>query len=151
MAYTTDQTLKNKWGYGAYVLDGVRDLSRIKPIHMRIWTDGVLHEGDYLLGTVTNATSVGGYLELPRELVDLSDGLLEVVLVKAPKSLLEFDMIARAVAARDFSGPYLTLTQAREIRVENPPELQWSLDGEMSGVFDTVDIRAMQGFLNLQG
>ena len=100
---------------------------------------------------MTNATSVGGYLELPRELVDLSDGLLEVVLVKAPKSLLEFDMIARAVAARDFSGPYLTLTQAREIRVENPPELQWSLDGEMSGVFDTVDIRAMQGFLNLQG
>ena len=52
MAYTTDQTKKNKLGYHAYVLDGMRDLSRLKPIHMHLEADGETLEDDYLFGAV---------------------------------------------------------------------------------------------------
>ena len=151
MAYTTDQSRKNKLGYGAYVLDGVRDLSRLKPIHMKLLADGEALEDDYLLGAVSNANSLGGYLDLSEQGVDFADGRLELVLVKAPRSLVELDQLVRCVTAGDFSGPWLTLRHAQEIVVCNPPEMQWSLDGEQSGFYETVHIRVLPSFLELQG
>ena len=73
MAYTTDQTKKNKLGYHAYVLDGMRDLSRLKPIHMHLEADGETLEDDYLFGAVSNAYNLGGYLDLSATGVDLSE------------------------------------------------------------------------------
>ena len=151
MAYTTDQTRKNRLGYHAYVLDGMRDLSRLKPIPMKLWADGETIEGEYLFGAVSNARNLGGYLDLTAQGVDLSDGLLELVLVKAPHSLPELDHAVRAVTAGDYTGPWLTLRHVRELVVYNPPELQWSLDGEQSGYYETVRIHALPGFLRLQG
>ena len=151
MAYTTDQARKNRLGYGAYVLDGMRDLSRLKPIHMRITADGETLEDDYLLGAVSNAGSLGGYLDLSEQGVDYADGLLELVLVKAPRSLAELDQLVRCIVANDFSAPCLTLRHAKDITVCNPPELQWSLDGEQSGIYETAHIRVLPRYLELQG
>ena len=151
MAYTTDQTRKNKLGYHAYVLDGMRELSRLKPIHMRLEADGATLEDDYLFGAVSNAYNLGGYLDLSVTGVDLSDGILELVLVKAPRSLPELDQLLRAITAGDFTGPWLTLRHVKNMKVHNPPELQWSLDGEKSGCYETVEIHALPGFLELQG
>ena len=151
MAYTTDQTKKNKLGYHAYVLDGMRDLSRLKPIHMYLEADGETLEDDYLFGAVSNAYNLGGYLDLSATGVDLSDGILELVLVKAPHSLPELDQLLRAITAGDFTGPWLTLRHVKNMKVHNPPELQWSLDGEKSGCYESVEIHALPGFLELQG
>lgn len=151
MAYTTDQERKNRLGYGAYVLDGMRDLSRLKPIHMKLTADGETLEDDYLLGAVSNAKSLGGFLDLSGQGVELADGLLELVLVKAPHSLTDLDQLVRCVVANDFSAPWLTLRHAREITVCNPPELQWSLDGEQSGFYESAHIRVLPRFLELQG
>ena len=81
----------------------------------------------------------------------LSDGVLELVLVKAPHSLPELDQLLRAITAGDFTGPWLTLRHVKNMKVHNPPELQWSLDGEKSGWYETVEIHALPGFLELQG
>ena len=151
MAYTTDQTKKNKLGYHAYVLDGMRDLSRLKPIHMHLEADGETLEDDYLFGAVSNAYNLGGYLDLSATGVDLSDGILELVLVKAPHSLPELDQLLRAITAGDFTGPWLTLRHVKNMKVHNPPELQWSLDGEKSGCYESVEIHALPGFLERQG
>lgn len=150
MAYTTDQSRKNRLGYTAYLLDAMKEPARLKPIHMRFCCDGMWLEDDYLLGAVSNALRLGGIIELPAERVDLCDGLLELVLVRVPRSAAELDAVVRAILTRDFSGPFLTMIQAREILVENPPDLQWSLDGEKSGWFEKVEIRALSGFLELQ-
>ena len=151
MAYTTDQELKNLLGMGAYVLDGMRDLSRLKPIHMKFEVDGQTLEDDYLLGAVSNADSLGGYLDLSEQGVDFADGLLELILVKAPRNLMELDQLVRCAAANDFSGPMLTLRHIKEIVAYNPPELQWSLDGESSGCLETAHICVLPSFLELQG
>ena len=135
MAYTTEQTKKNKLGYHAYVLDA----------------DGTTLEDDYLFGAVSNAYNLGGYLDLSATGVDLSDGILELVLVKAPRSLPELDQLLRAITAGDFTGHWLTLRHVKNMKVHNPPKLQWSLDGEKSGWYETVEIRALPGFLELQG
>ncbi len=150
MAYTTDQTLKNALGYTAYLLDGVTDLSRIRPVHVKITADGAAQEGDFIFGAVSNASALGGIIELPVDDDSLRDGLLELTLIRAPRTLQDLDVIVHSILNRDFSGDFLTVTKARELQVENSPELHWSLDGEDSGALDRVEIRAVPGLLRLR-
>lgn len=152
MGYTTDQSLKNKLGYTAYVLEGVRDLPKVRPIHMKIALDGVPYEDDYLFGAVANTASIAGIIELPKAMVDPCDGKFEVVLIKAPKTIFELELIARSLRTQEIAScPLIELHQAQDIWVDNPPELNWSLDGESSGIHKTVHITPVQGFLNLLG
>ena len=150
MAYTTDQDLKNRIGYTAYLLDAAKDLNRNQPHHLRVTANGVTYEDDYIFGAVSNAKKLAGIIELPEGLVDTNDGRLEVFLVKAPKSLLDWDTILRGVVARDFSSPFFELTQAEEIWIDNEPGLTWSLDGECSGEMDRIHIVPKLNFMHLK-
>lgn len=151
LSYTTDQKLKNQLGHTAYLIDGIKDVSKIKPIHMKITVDGELHEGDYIFGAVCNSLSVAGTIELPKSEVDTCDGVFEVLLVRAPKTLLDLNNIVRGLLTQDYSSPYIEFTHGSDIFVENPPELEWSLDGERSGILDKVNVHPIPGFLELQG
>ncbi|MBR1457552.1 MAG: YegS/Rv2252/BmrU family lipid kinase, partial [Oscillospiraceae bacterium] len=62
LSYTTDQNLKNVLGHTAYILDGIKDLSKIKPLHVKLTVDGSVYEDDYLFGAVCNSTSIAGTL-----------------------------------------------------------------------------------------
>ena len=151
LSYTTDQNLKNMLGHTAYILDGIKDLSKIKAHHVKIVCDGVDYEGDYLFGAVCNSTSVAGVIELPESMVDTLDGKFEVLLVKLPKTVAELESTVKALINKDFSHGAIRLFHAENIYVENPPDLQWSLDGECPGYYEKVNISAIPGFLTLQG
>ena len=75
VSYNTQQTTKNVMGHMAYVLEGIRDIGLVKPYHIKVSTPDKTYEGDYIFGSVTNSTSVGGIVKLEKSLVDLSDGL----------------------------------------------------------------------------
>lgn len=151
LSYTTDQNLKNVLGHTAYILDGIKDLSKIKPYHVKFTTDGIIHEGDYIFGAVCNSTSIAGTIELPSSLVDTCDGVFEVLLIKTPKTIIELDQIIRSLMNQDYGCPFIDLFQAKNIVAENPPGMNWSLDGECPGHYDTVNIKPVPGFLKLQG
>lgn len=151
LSYTTDQSLKNVFGHTAYILDGIKDLSKIKPLHMKLRSGGALYEGDYIFGAVCNSTSVAGAIELPRTIVDMSDGLFEVLLIKVPKTIMDLDAIVRGMLNQDYSCPLIDFFQSDGLYVENPAGLEWSLDGECPGFYETVRIEPLRGFLSLQG
>lgn len=150
ISYNTDQNLKNMVGHAAYLMGGLRELSQIKAIPMRVIADGEVFEGDWLFGAILNTNTIGGTLSLPDELVDLSDGMLEVLLVRLPEDLIELDEIVHGLLEQQYDSPLLTLIRAKEITCEalgNPVE--WSLDGEEGGAFTSVSIRAVPTFLHL--
>ena len=151
LSYTTDQNLKNVLGHTAYILDGIKDLSKIKPLHLKLTADGVVHEDDYLFGAVCNSTSIAGTIELPKSIVNTQDGIFEVLLIKVPKTLIDMDATIRGLISQDYSCRFIELFQAKDIYVENPIGLEWSLDGECPGAYDKVNIRPIPGFLTLQG
>lgn len=151
LSYTTDQNLKNVLGHTAYILDGIKDLPKVKPYHVRLTADGIVHEGDYLFGAVCNTTSIAGTLELPSGLVDTCDGLFEVLLIQEPKTLLDFQSILLAVAVnKDYKSPFVELFRASRIEIENPPTLDWTVDGEFPGHYDRVSVEPLPGFLQLR-
>ena len=77
VAYQTDQDLKNILGHVAYLLEGVKHLFDIKSYHMRIESEELTVEDDFIFGMITNSRSVGGFKNLTGKNVDMNDGLFE--------------------------------------------------------------------------
>lgn len=150
LAYTTDQNLKNVLGHTAYIIEGIKDLSKVKPVHLKMTANGRTYEDDYIFGVVSNAKSIGGALIFPENLVDTADGVFEVLLIKMPKSLIELENVLKSLRNQDYSSPLIHFFQASDIYVENPDGLEWALDGERSGFYKTVHISSLNKFLHLK-
>ena len=97
VAYQTDQDLKNILGHVAYLLEGVKRLFDIKSYHMKIESEELTVENDFIFGMVTNSRSVGGFKNLTGKNVDMNDGLFEVTMITRPKNPLELQEIMTAM------------------------------------------------------
>ena len=130
-SYTTPQSIKNLLGHTAYVLSGISELSQIRKEHVRMDIDGEIVEDDFLFGAISNSTSVGGVLTLDPKIVDMSDGLLEILLVRAPRNLAEITECLQAFQAQDYNNcAMVTFRSARRVRILANPGMLWTLDGE---------------------
>ncbi len=130
-SYSTPQQSKNALGHFAYVLESLKDLADIKTIHTKACIGDEVFEDDYIFGAVSNTMSIGGLVKLDSTMVNLSDGLFEVVLVKAPKSINDFSKILTAVKTLNFDSEFFVFKKAEKISIELPAGTPWSVDGEM--------------------
>ena len=139
-SYSTPQSIKNALGHTAYLLAGIPEISQIHKEHVRLELDGRVVEDDFLFGAISNATSVGGVLNLDPERVDLRDGKLEVLLVRAPADLMEISDCLRAVQSQKYECDMITFRSASRIRVYADPAMPWTLDGEREEGHACVDV-----------
>ena len=139
-SYATPQSIKNALGHTAYVLEGISELSQIKNEHVRMEIDGQVIEDDFLFGAISNSTSVGGILTLSPDMVDLADGQMEILLVRAPRNLLEITECIQAVQTQKYNCSMITFQSARNVRVFASPFMPWTLDGEREEGHEQVDV-----------
>ena len=132
VSYNTPQYIKNALGHTAYLLGSIQELSQIRTEHIRMVLDEErIVEDDFLFGAICNATSVGGVLTLDPNQVDMSDGLLEVLLVRSPKNLTELGECIQAVQSQNYDNcAMITFLSAREMEIYTNPDMVWTLDGE---------------------
>ena len=140
VSYETPHASKHVLGRAAYLIEGVRSLSDIHPIHVTVETADKTVEDDVLLGMVTNATSVGGFKLRDDGLVKMDDGLNEVILVKAPSGLSDYNGLLGCLASRNFDPQYFHVLQTDELTMRFSEPTAWTLDGEFGGVHSEVRI-----------
>jgi diacylglycerol kinase family enzyme len=143
-SYNTPQSLKNALGHLAYVLEGAKDLLNLQPSHLSLTVDGEALEGDYIFGAISNTTSIGGVLRLNEALVRLNDGKLELMLIRAPKTLQEISECLLAVQKQQYNSAMMTFCCASGITVEADRAMPWSLDGEKEEGHTFVKIKNLQ-------
>ena len=129
-SYSTPQSAKNVLGHVAYILEGMRDLPSIKPIHMRVISDDMDFEDDFIFCSITNSTSVGGILKLDSQLVTLNDGRFEVTLVRNPVNPAQLSTILVGLTTRNVPNEMIHFFSSAKIRVECETPVEWTLDGE---------------------
>ncbi len=151
LSYTTDQNLKNMLGHTAYILDGIKDAYKVRPVHVCINANGKVYEDDYIFGAVCNSTNIAGTIELPKKIVDPTDGIFEVLLIKMPRSISDLDIAIRGLKNQDYSSSMIDFFQASRLSISNEPGLEWSLDGECLVPEENFEFSVMPGFLELQG
>ena len=131
VSYETDQDLKNVLGHVAYVLEGVKRLFDIKSYHMKVSSEEVQVEDDFIVGMITNSRSVGGFKNLTGKNVDMNDGFFEVTLMAEDNT----DMIYSF--------------KTRQLTIETDEEVPWTLDGEFGGNHSYVEIENRHKALKL--
>ena len=130
-SYVTPQSVKNALGHTAYLLEGINELSQIRKFHVRMELDDMVVEDDFLFGAISNSTSVGGVLMLNPDQVDMGDGLMEILLVRAPKNFTELAECITALQTQKYNDcAMITFTSTRKVKVYADPEMPWTLDGE---------------------
>ena len=130
-SYTTPQSLKNALGHTAYVLNGIQELSQIRSHPLRFTlSDGSMIEGRFLFGAISNSTSLGGVLTLTPDQVDMADGKLELLLIRAPKDLFELSECVRAIQQKTYHCEMITFLSTDSVSICAPKDLCWTIDGE---------------------
>lgn len=140
VSYATSQELKNVLGHVAYILEGAKRLHTIKSYHMRVEYDGKEIEGDFLLGMITNSTSVGGFKGMTGKDVKLDDGLFEVTLIHKPKNIIELNQIIASLTNLKDNTDLIDSFRADRVKFHAAEEIPWTLDGEYGGDHKDVEI-----------
>lgn len=148
-SYSTPQSIKNMLGHAAYVLEGINELSQIRKEHVRMEIDGRVVEDDFIFGAISNSTSVGGVLTLDPKQVDMADGKLEVLLVRAPVDLLELSECIKAVQNQKYNCAMITFCNAEKIKIYADPIMPWTLDGEREEGCDHVKVENLHHAIRL--
>ena len=124
--------LKNRFGVLAYSIAGIRSLKDTEKAQFYLTLDGQQHEVEGLTCLVDNAGNIGIRGVAPLPTISISDGLLDVIVVRSTafKNMVTYSPSSGAPDVREESYHYW---QAREIHIEATPALPVQVDGELAG------------------
>ena len=142
VAYSTPQVNKNLLGHFAYVLEGMGRLVNIPSYHMKVTAGEHEVEGDFIYGMVGNTVSVGGLVNLPRDMVRLDDGLFEIILIRQPRTIEDWQSILTALTTMepDEDGAVVAFP-ASEVTFTCSQSVAWTVDGEFGGEHAVTTVR----------
>ena len=132
-SYSTPQNFKNALGHLAYILEGIKEIPAFTPYTVCVEADGQIYKDSYIFGAVSNARSVGGILKISDSLVDLNDGVFEVMMIKMPKTLMDLSAIVTSLTSLNplkYDPSLFLFLQTKELKITFEQEMVWSLDGE---------------------
>lgn len=132
-SYSTPQNFKNALGHLAYILEGIKEIPAFTSYMVCVEADGQIYKDSYIFGAVSNARSVGGILKISDSLVDLNDGVFEVMMIKMPKTLMDLSAIVTSLTSLNplkYDPSMFLFLQTKELKITFEQEIVWSLDGE---------------------
>lgn len=149
ISYSTGQQVKNALGHSAYILSGGKSIFNAKPQHVRVMSDDINIEDDFIYGMVSNSDRVGGFKGIMGKDVNLSDGQLEVTLIKSPKSPQDLNKILFALIDKTLDTDLIYSFHTTDVTFECEEGIRWALDGEDGGSHTFTRIRAIKGAIDI--
>jgi len=144
VSYLTPQDKKNVLGHQAYMLEGVKSLPSLKSYQLQVeWEEGQL-EDEFIFGMVTNTISVAGFKGLVNQKVALNDGYFEVLLIRTPKTPLEFSNIVSDMFLKEQPDDFVYKFKTRHLRITSEEPMDWVLDGEFGGSRTEVTVENLK-------
>ncbi len=130
-SYTTPQKLKNIFGHSSYVIQGAKELTQLRTEHLSVEANGQKFEGSYVFGAISNSKSIGGIMKYSDSMVDLSDGKLEMMLIRKPDEAGDWVELLHCLNHQQYDNKYIDFCHAESFRLKAVEgNLDWSLDGE---------------------
>jgi len=141
VTYETPQSIKNAIGRTAYLINGASKLINIKSYPMRVQGETFTIEDEFIYGMIANSNSVGGFKGITGRDVALDDGFFEMILIKKPKNLLEFNEIFNALLSNRLENcSNICYERVNRVTIAMEQEIPWNLDGEFGGRLKTAEI-----------
>lgn len=148
-SYSAPQEIKNVLGQAAYFFEGIKSLSNIKPIHLKFKCNEREIDDDFLFGAISNSMSVGGIVKFNDTVVKLNDGKFEVLLIKNPTTILQFQSIVDGILRKDLSRDGIEFFHTDKITITGGANVPWTLDGEFSEGKDCLTLTNIPSAIHL--
>lgn len=149
VSYSTSQTQKNHLGHLAYVIEGIRHIPIGKYHTVTVTNGNEVFTDDFIYGSVSNSTSIGGMSIPVKDEILMNDGLFEVILIKAPKTILELQSIIAALLIQNYDSPFIKYFKTSNIKFEFKTDTSWTLDGEFGGNVKNATISVINKAIGL--
>jgi diacylglycerol kinase family enzyme len=146
--YTTSQKNKNMIGNLSYYLEGIKKLSDLKEKHVRIQYEDKVVEDKFIVGLITNSLYIGGFKNVNNEKTSLNDGLLELLLIKMPKNIIDLQTVITSLLSNKINPNYMYYIQTPKLSITSE-SMEWTLDGEYGGVHKNVMIENCNKAINI--
>jgi len=130
---------KDRSGMMAYIAGALKTLTNPSSAHYHMTLDGQTVEADGINCMVTNFGSVGLPGITLSHAIDMSDGLLDVIVIQDANISSLLSAAANVVASGELAQP-LQQWQAREVKIVCEPVQPIVVDGELVKV-DQVDVK----------
>ena len=140
VAYDTPQANKNVLGQLAYVLEGIKKLHNIKSYKLNLKTEEQEISGEFIFGMASNSNYVAGVKAGDKLHAMLNDGLFEILLVKNPANLIEFQALISDLMMQNIKTDRFIILKTNRASFEFETEVPWTLDGEFGGSIEKADI-----------
>ncbi len=147
LTYSTPQQNKQILGPAAYIIEGLKDLQRLSPVHIRLHHDGGIIEGEYLICMVTNTVSVAGFRKMFKDVASLDDGRFEVTLISRPHNVNDIQKIVNVLLSLesiDNEVDCLTAFTSSKVMIEANNEIDWTIDGQHAGAHKVANIEVVR-------
>lgn len=134
VSYETPQDMKNIFGHFAYIMNGAAELLNLTPERVSVkWEGGEIKNEEVFFVGFMNTFSVGGLVKLPKDRIGLSDGKLEMILIKKPKNAAEMnallmDLIKNRLTEGDNDN--IVFVQSTHFELSTERAVSWTIDGE---------------------
>ncbi len=153
VSYTTNQKTKSKLGSVAYFLQGLRSF---EPKYLREnsgrvkikWENGEI-EDEFIYCMIGNTYSVGGMKNLVPDGASLTDGMLDCMFIKTPRTLSDIDDINRIIINHSFDSDNIVCIKSAKLEISCEKPFRWTLDGENGGEYTSAEIEVVPGALNI--
>ncbi len=142
-----DREAKDRSGMFAYATAALQTLSNPTVAHYRMTLDGETVEADGINCMVTNFGSVGVQGITLSHAIDMSDGLLDIIVIQDANISSLLSAAANVVASGEMAQPLLQW-QAREVTIAAEPKQPLVVDGELVEV-DEIKVRIMPKFVRV--
>ena len=98
---------------------------------------------------ISNTRRVGGFELKMKDNISISDGLMELTLIKNPGNHMDNAKMLNAVLSQDISSEYITFVHTKHIKFETAEELPWTIDGESGGVVKNGEVTISEHAIKL--
>lgn len=149
VSYETSRQLKKNIGHAAYVFEGIKSLSKTSSYSIKFNIDGEELEGDFMFGMFTNTRRIGGFqLPIIKEFM-LDDGLIDITLVKYPKSSEDYSKLLNSFVIQQPDNEMVYQFRASSLHYVCDKDIPWTLDGEYGGSYREQSVQIKQCCLKM--
>ncbi|AOT71095.1 YegS/Rv2252/BmrU family lipid kinase [Geosporobacter ferrireducens] len=130
----TNTELKNSLGVLAYYLNGIGELSKIKPVQIRVNSEMLNYDGEILFMLIMNGKSAGGFNKIA-PCASINDGLLDIFIFKKCPIYELAPLLLAVINGEHINNLNVIHFKTKELTVDTKNDVGTDLDGEEGPLF----------------
>lgn len=134
VSFSTDQNLKKMFGPLAYYINGLGELTSIKPFDLTVTTNDQVYNEKALIFLVLNGSDMSGFTNVIKD-AQMEDGMMDILIFKNTNPLEITDSLLKFVSGGEFKEENVVKIRTKECVIDCSDNISTTVDGEQGPSF----------------